>query len=327
MSSSCVAFDTSKSDVGSGALVLPQYDSSWENIYGKKDSVHQRFPFDGKLLWEALRRHYFEKPSVQQFIATDYNDDQGKPLPLLERSPLNDRHEAALKETYMATMQESGGHWDGRSKPVIIKPHDPPHPLFKHVLAAAHCVEALYQCYYDELKKPEADRNPQIMSTIVAGVEGIELKDNTPEDVQRYVCEKQNAHQIGSSTSLTEVFQERGRLTPRYDEYKKSREVTVSKCGGTAGYEAVHRSWLATESKSAIFQNAWDFYDECGLFMKNCHHMPELTAFLSEQCSNLNRKGTLSDTVRLLYAADSILMTFFRIKCQPPATICGGGAA
>ena len=146
MSSSCVAFDTSKSGVGSDALVLPQYDSSWENIYGKKDSVHQRFSFDGKLLWEALRRHYFEEPSVQQFIATDYNDDQGKPLPLLERSPLNDRHEAALKETYMATMQESGGHWDGRSKPVIIKPHDPPHPLFKHVLAAAHCVEALYQC-------------------------------------------------------------------------------------------------------------------------------------------------------------------------------------
>ena len=77
MSSACVAFDASKSDTsgfGSAALaiVLPPYDASSENLFGPKDSVHDRFPFDGKPLWEALRRHYFEKPSPQAFVASDY---------------------------------------------------------------------------------------------------------------------------------------------------------------------------------------------------------------------------------------------------------------
>ena len=94
-----------------------------------------------------------------------------------------------------------------------------------------------------------------VLSSLHAGLECLELHENTPLDVQRYIVGSLNRHQKGADTSLCQVWNERIRLGNDWMDYKSKRGLSVEKLGGSWGHDKAHKEWLRLHAHSQIFGN------------------------------------------------------------------------
>ena len=139
------------SDSDWGAIIDQNYDSSPSNLFDPKPTVHHRFPgMTGKVLWNVLKKHYLLAIGNFPLIAKDFLDEHGEFLPLLTRSDLNDRNENDTRAKYKVSIRKFGLQWEGRSKCVVIRVNPCKHTGQRRLLAAAHCVEALWECFAED---------------------------------------------------------------------------------------------------------------------------------------------------------------------------------
>ncbi len=235
------------SDFDFGGMDGMDIDESHDNLWMDRESIAHRFPkASGIVLWDLIMKHYFEEERIFQLFDDSLTDLSGLPIPLLSRSPLNDRDEHTTRERYKNGIKEKGYNGKARSICVLIPYKGANHAQARHVLAAAHCTEALTDCYHDDLKSVKAGSQPniQVRASVKRGIVALQLKEATPIDVQRHVVTALNEHNTGSGFNLQQVIGLRQRLGKAWAAYKEQHKISVSKAGGYGPYEQLHRNWL-----------------------------------------------------------------------------------
>ena len=168
-------------------IILPPgvtLDESRDNIWGVRDSVKQRFPgFEGSILWQICQKWYVKSNNSTRPLLADPHAPVGPDNPeLLVRSPINCRDEESSRDEYADLILQVGMNWDARSKLCTIEIDSPPHPEFRQVLAACHCVESVYQCH------KKFPHHPQVRLAMQTGaLHAVDLVAGAPEDTIRFL--------------------------------------------------------------------------------------------------------------------------------------------
>ena len=128
----------------------------------------------------------------------------------------------------------------GRSKPVTIAIQREVAEVKREVLAAGHCVEAFYDAH------GEQPNNLQIRATLHAGLRSVDLKQETPIDVQREIVVLFNRFNKGSGYNPQQLIDHLRELEADWDaECKKRgwkvRTLTITK------YEQFYNNCLFTD--------------------------------------------------------------------------------
>ncbi len=310
MSASEAIMGLSVSNTASSDDSITHVDESHSNLWEPRESIAHRFPgVHGITLWDLIMKHYHLGDGTFALFDDSYRGMDGKHIPLLVRSPLNDRDEGVTRQQYKIGMRSTGFNVKARSVCVVVAmpPGDRKHPSAKYVLAAAHCTEALSECWAEELDAVAAGRTPndQIVSSVRKGMDALELKSATPEDIQRHVVYALNAHNNGSGFNLQQAFALRSRHQKSWTNHKERKQISVSRAGGQAAHEQLHRSWLKFESKCQIYKDKWPYYEAAFTFMNQAQlagRWSTFEKFVAANVDNLNRRGTIEDIVADLAA-------------------------
>ena len=234
---------------------------TYENLWDPRESISHRFDgMDGKILWDILVVYYVKHQKKQFRIL---KSGIGA---LLRRSCLNDRDEQGPKDDYKASIKVHGLRQEARSQAIVVECREfPLDEEMRDVLAGAHCTDALIEAWNEG-------------QSIKCGLWAIEIKKETPEDIQRWCVTAFNLFNDGAGFSPSQFINLRLRLKDRWNEFRESQtpKITVGSCGGQAQYEAVHREWLHKHSKDKIFGDDWPLYNRAGVFINSlCDRDPK----------------------------------------------------
>ena len=250
--------------------IMASLDFSDANLWDARESFKHWFNLDGILAWDLVIMTKYVKDAHATFpiFKTGYDDPAGKPLPLHKRSSTNDRDEHETRERYKRSIRVDGYQQNARSRTVSIPYANAPHPECRDLLAAAHCYEALVECAYENLTAEK--KNPKVQLSVQKSlVDCIDLDERTPSDVQEWVVRNFNKFNCGSGANMAQTINVRVKSAMRCSTYKDSMGLSVSKCGGQASYEAMHRSWLSDKNKCPVFQKKWEWYAALGKFLNS----------------------------------------------------------
>ena len=166
---------------GSGIVLPPGVviDDSRDNLWGHRDSLNQRFPgCKGAILWQVCSHIYVkDSNSTRPLLPDPTLPVSDTNIVLLKRSPLNCRDESSSRDEYSEMILQHGMNWDARYKVCTVAVDNPPHPDFRKVLAACHCVESVY-----DLHSNFAD-HPMVRLAMSRGaLHAVDMVAGTPED-------------------------------------------------------------------------------------------------------------------------------------------------
>lgn len=136
---------------------------------------------------------------------------------MLERHPLNDRKQDAVKNKYKAGVKEYGVIPGVRGQVWAIRisgteSSDPPrYQLISHWTLAA----ATYDAWEEE---PE---NPQVATSVRNGLSGVVFSDRTPDDIIKLLRDQHNSFHHGSSKTLVEMAKGAEEVEQSWASYKK----------------------------------------------------------------------------------------------------------
>ncbi len=181
--------------------VIQNLDFSEENLWGPKDNVQQRVGNIGKkVLWELIILPiYIQSEEVHLDVFwIDRRDARGRPLPKHKRSKLNDRNEADTRDNCKASIKVCGLQQQASSMMIVIATDDIDLAALgsKDVLAACHRYEGLVDAFYEE------PHNLQVAMSVQRKLKAMEMKPETPADIQVHAVNTQNEHQLGSLFSV-----------------------------------------------------------------------------------------------------------------------------
>ena len=292
--------------------IVRTLDFSEANLWEPRDSFKHRFNLDGLLLWDLVILQKYVKDDHAAFpvFKEGYADTHGKPIGLHIRSPRNDRDEYETRERYKRSIRADGYQQNARSRTVTIPLPNAPHPECRMLLAAAHCYEALVDCALEnyECVQKRLPQNPRVQLSVKRGLQDcIDLHPNTPDDIQEWIVRNFNKFNCGSGQNLVQTWNVRVKLAQQFGAYRDKMKMSVKMCGGQAGYEAMHRSWLTEKSKCPVFSSHWEWYSSLGRFLNS------LAEHVTGDASNLignrnieNLKKWLNRFVDNLVASDKL---------------------
>ena len=287
-----------------------------DNLWLPKPTISHRFPnCPPGVIWKILMDTYVRDANSTHAFYLETGDEGGK-MRLHWRAPENDRDESSLREQYKKSVKQFGFTEEGRSRVVLYPFPGRNHPSMRHIMAAAHVLEALYDA---DLEEGSVNANVQV--SISAGLKGaIDLKENVPADVLQEFVDRMNLHSTGSGFNPQQLCSRRETLAQRWKEHKDDEHISTTTSGGNAGYEALHKSWLKSESGDKLFQHDWPLYDKLGCFLSSIRTSGRHTWFmklLSEGFNNVSRTVSLRTIFMNCYHVDITLRKHFSESIPP----------
>ena len=268
----------------------------------------------GVRLWALLLRVYARSRNARFPLYVEDVDGYNSHLPASQktrlhfRSDLNDRNEQASKDDYKSGIKSNGFCEVLRNKIVLTPYVEPFHPLARRILAAGHCIDALYEADIEV-----GQTNAQVRTSVELGFNDvIDLRDNVPDDVQVEFVNGMNTYNVGSGFNMQQLANQRLKLQTRWHEYKFAMGISSGTVGGTAGLEAVHRQWLSNESKCKVFSRDWVWYDKFGIFLNsltNAKMHAEWCDLVASEYDNKNSSVCLRTVCMNMYHADLVVKT------------------
>ena len=166
--------------------------SAYDVLYGPCASIDQRFPdLTGSLRYDAVEKAYSDtKNFTFRLFSTD-----GQPL--LRRHPINNRRQAAVIQYYAKGVLQNGVMSNMRGAMMGIQDKNGCYLL----IAAATLAEAIYLAHRME------PNNPHVQKVLRDGIPGggVLFRENTPEDVIRWLAFEHNTFHHGSSYNVVEM--------------------------------------------------------------------------------------------------------------------------
>ena len=280
--------------------------TSHDNLWSTKATISHRFQnCPPGVVWKILMDNYVaSRNSSHAFYL------EGSKVRLRTRAPENDRDEVSLRNDYKNSVKEYGFTEEGRSKVVLYPYPGRCNPAMRHIMAAAHVLEALY-----DADDEEGDVNANVQVSIANGlVDAIDLKENVPSDVLTEFVGRMNLHSTGSGFNPQQLCSRRRALSARWKSHRDDKNITTGTAGGPAGYEAIRKSWLRTLSGDKIFQHDWHFYNKSGIFLNSLTTSGRHAWFmklLSEGFNNVSRSVPLRAIFLNCHTVDVTLKKHF----------------
>ena len=281
--------------------LVGDYDSSSENIFQSRQSIKHRFPgLEGNLLWKVITQHYV----VNMAYPIKFFDRHARKLCF--RSSHNDRDDGPARTKYKRSLATNGFNAEARSKAVAMCRDDGGWDI----LAAAHCVEAVYELWEDGC------RTPQLLQSIKDGLaDCILVRSDCPADVLRWIVLHFNKHNGGIGYSMNQAMNDHAKLETDFQNFKDSQtpKITVSSIGGSGAHEQYKRQWLRNHSKSDEFGSRWEYFDKLGTFIKQTEEsgrLEEFKKYLSTSVGQPTKSSVDLETMaRNMAKLDSLMRT------------------
>ena len=177
------------------------------------------------------------------------------------------------------------------------------------VLAAAHCIEAVYELV------AEGSQSPQVAATIDEGItDAIVLYADVPDDCLTWVVDHFNTHNVGSGFSLQQAINRRCKLDSDFTQYKLDHNISIGKIGGPSALETCRRAWVKDLSGCPTFAGSYEFYDALGIFvnqLKLTGRHDKFMQVLKSHTGNLTPGVDLETIGRNIHAVDKIMRTTY----------------